>query len=24
MSFVREHGEWRIDSMSPDPFHLSS
>lgn len=24
MSFVRESGGWRVDSMSPDLFHLSS
>ena len=24
MSFVRENGQWRIDSMTPDLFHLSS
>lgn len=24
MSFVREHGEWRVDSMTPDLYHLSS
>lgn len=24
MSFVRENGQWRVDSMSPDLFHLSS
>lgn len=24
MSFVREHGEWRVDAMTPDVFHLTS
>jgi hypothetical protein len=24
MSFVRESGGWRVNSMSPDLFHLSS
>lgn len=24
MSFVRENGQWRVDAMSPDLFHLSS
>lgn len=24
MSFVREHGEWRVDAMAPDVFHLTS
>jgi hypothetical protein len=24
MSFVREHGAWRVDSMTPDLFRLSS
>ncbi len=23
MSFVRENGQWRIDSMTPDLFHIS-
>ncbi|HEU0028891.1 MAG TPA: hypothetical protein VFQ25_17430 [Ktedonobacterales bacterium] len=24
MAFVREHGEWRVDSMSPDLFRFAS
>lgn len=24
MTFVREHGEWRVDSMTPDLFNFSS
>jgi hypothetical protein len=24
MAFVREHGAWRVDAMTPDLFHLSS
>ena len=24
MTFVREQGQWRVDSMSPDLYHLSS
>lgn len=24
MVFVREHGEWRVDAMTPDVFQLPS